>query len=269
MSAITPCSSSRARASTRSSTSCGGSATGPDPRPRPGRPSRAVAPARREQLRRGIEDPTLGEGVEVSAALRFILTGRFDPGGRGPEPVGASPSMRAGALDRKPRGGRPRPRVPQHATHDGRMPGRSARTGRPSSSAPPVVELGDLARGDSALVGRVGSPRVLPQRGADRPAGRRRPGLCPRARDRPPRHQAVEPAAGHRGRRLDHRLRPGQGRRRRADAHRRHPGHPPLHGPRAVPRRRGCPGRRLRAGPDALRAARRCARHSTRPTGSS
>ena len=53
---------------------------------------------RGEHSRQGIEDPTLGEGVEVSAVLQSILTGRFDPGGRGPELAGASPSMLARAL---------------------------------------------------------------------------------------------------------------------------------------------------------------------------
>ena len=57
------------------------------------------------------------------------------------------------------------------------------------------------------------------------------------------------------GSRLDHRLRPGQGERRRPDPDRRHPGHGPLHGPRAVPRRGGRPRRRLCPGPDPLRAA--------------
>jgi eukaryotic-like serine/threonine-protein kinase len=42
--------------------------------------------------------PTVGEGVEVSAVLQYILTGRFDHGGRSPELVGASPSMLARAL---------------------------------------------------------------------------------------------------------------------------------------------------------------------------
>ncbi len=46
--------------------------------------------------RHGIDTPTLGDGIEVSAVLRSILTGRFDPGGRGPDPAGDSPSMRAG-----------------------------------------------------------------------------------------------------------------------------------------------------------------------------
>ena len=46
----------------------------------------------------GIEGPTLGEGVEVNPVLRYILTGRLDAGDRGPEQVGASPSMLATAL---------------------------------------------------------------------------------------------------------------------------------------------------------------------------
>jgi len=54
-------------------------------------------PPRGEHSGQGIEDATVGEGVEVSAVLRSILSGRFDPGGRCPEPVGASPSMLARA----------------------------------------------------------------------------------------------------------------------------------------------------------------------------
>ncbi len=53
---------------------------------------------RPEHSRRGIEDPTLGEGAEVGAVLRSILTGRFDPGGRGPERVAASSMLDAEAL---------------------------------------------------------------------------------------------------------------------------------------------------------------------------
>ncbi len=54
--------------------------------------------SRGEHSRQGIEAPTLGEGEEVSPVLRSILTGRFDPGGRSPGLVGASPSMLARAL---------------------------------------------------------------------------------------------------------------------------------------------------------------------------
>jgi eukaryotic-like serine/threonine-protein kinase len=51
-----------------------------------------------EHSGQGIETATLGEGVEVSAVLQYILTGRFDTVDRGPEPVEASPSMLARAL---------------------------------------------------------------------------------------------------------------------------------------------------------------------------
>ena len=69
----------------RSQTGIKAASGGRSPRPRGG-PSR-----------RGIDTPTLGDGVEVSAVLRSILTGRFDPGGRGPDPAGTSPWMPAGA----------------------------------------------------------------------------------------------------------------------------------------------------------------------------
>jgi WD40 repeat protein len=55
------------------------------------------SPWRRGQdSRRGIATPTLSDGVEVSLVLRSILTGRFDPAGRGPDPLKAPPSIRAG-----------------------------------------------------------------------------------------------------------------------------------------------------------------------------
>ena len=47
-----------------------------------------------EHSGQGVEAPTLGEGVEVSAVLQYILTGRLDPGGRCPEPAEAlEPSL--------------------------------------------------------------------------------------------------------------------------------------------------------------------------------
>ena len=70
---------------------------GSEPRIKAASGGRSLRP-RGERSRQGIEDPTLGEGVEVSAVLRSILTGRFDPGGPGPELAGASPSMLARAL---------------------------------------------------------------------------------------------------------------------------------------------------------------------------
>jgi len=48
---------------------------------------------RGEPSRYGIDTPTLVTGVEVSAVLRSILTGRFDPDPRGPDPAGASTSL--------------------------------------------------------------------------------------------------------------------------------------------------------------------------------
>jgi WD40 repeat protein len=47
--------------------------------------------------RHGIDTPTLGEEVEVTRVLQYILTGRMDHSGRGPDPLGAPPSMPAGA----------------------------------------------------------------------------------------------------------------------------------------------------------------------------
>ena len=70
---------------------------GSEPRIRAASEGQSLRP-RGEHSRQGIDGPTLGEGVEVSAVLRSILTGRFDPGGRGPELVEASPSMLARAL---------------------------------------------------------------------------------------------------------------------------------------------------------------------------
>ena len=61
------------------------------------RPPGPVAPAAR-RTRAGIDTPTLGDGVEVGAVVRSILGGRFDPGGLGPDPERASPSMPAEAL---------------------------------------------------------------------------------------------------------------------------------------------------------------------------
>ncbi len=156
------------------------------------------SPWRRGQhSRQGIATPTLSDGVEVSLVLRSILTGRFDPAGRGPDPLKAPPSIRAGdpAEGRAaPTGtGTERPMAGSDlaltrteagsATSGDAIGPQRAQPPEPdfSMSRRPVVNLGDPARGYSALLGRVGSARVLPQPGADRPAGRRGPGLCPRA----------------------------------------------------------------------------------------
>ena len=226
----TRCSSSRARASTRSSTSCGGCAS--------------PVGSRRRRRAPGRPRPTAATGARAGTPAarpgrRSLLTGRFATDGRyRPVDAAARPPDRAIARTR---------------------PGRRTRLADPSRPVP-----ADRPRGASAVlpggtqlstVDSSAAGAVLPERGPDRPPGGAGPGLRPRPRHRPPRHQAVEPAARHRGRRLDHRLRPGQGRRRRPDAHRRHPGDAPLHGPRAVPRRGRRPGRRLRPGADPLRAA--------------
>ena len=99
MSASTPCSSSRAWGSTLVITELRRlrDRAGSQSKIKAASGGQSLRPAG-EHSRQGIEDPTLGEGVEVSAVLRSILTGRFDPGGRGPELVGASPSMLARAL---------------------------------------------------------------------------------------------------------------------------------------------------------------------------
>ena len=55
-------------------------------RPRSKRSPGPVAPAPRWAPGQGIGAPTLGEGVVVSAVLRSILAGRFDPGGPSLEP---------------------------------------------------------------------------------------------------------------------------------------------------------------------------------------
>ncbi len=54
---------------------------------------------RKAHPRRGIDTPTIAEGVEVEvgAVLRSILSGRFDPGGRTPDQVGALDPTLAGA----------------------------------------------------------------------------------------------------------------------------------------------------------------------------
>ena len=53
---------------------------------------------RGEHARQGIDEATLGEGVEASPDLRYILTGRFDPGGQSPELAGGSQSRLATAF---------------------------------------------------------------------------------------------------------------------------------------------------------------------------
>ncbi len=164
----------RARSQSRNEAASGGQS------PQPGR----------AHSRQGIDTPTLGEGVEVSAVVRSILTGRFDRGVQGPE-SGGSLSFDSGrgpreADEERRSSGRIRLRVDVHRGPEcdhrrRRRPtaGGSAGT-RLVAVDLTVIELGDPARRDPALVGRVGSTGVLPQPGADRPPGRRRARLRPR-----------------------------------------------------------------------------------------
>jgi WD40 repeat protein len=60
--------------------------------------SQGPSPRTRAELRgQGIDATTLGEGVEVSAALQYILTGRLDPGGAGLAHPGAREALLAGS----------------------------------------------------------------------------------------------------------------------------------------------------------------------------
>ena len=86
----------------------------------------------------------------------------------------------------------------------------TARTPGGRSAVRPEIEPA-RATGVGSSGSRVG-PRLLPHGRPRRPAGGRGAGLRPRPGHPPPRHQAVEPAAGRQGQRLGHRLRPGQGR---------------------------------------------------------
>ncbi len=52
---------------------------------------------RPEHVSQGSEGPIKGDGVKVNPVLQSILSGRFDPGGGGPERAAASPSMLASA----------------------------------------------------------------------------------------------------------------------------------------------------------------------------
>ena len=199
----TPCSSSRARASTRSSRSCGGCKGSRSAQAAaPAEPSAAAGPARALTL----------------AATHGLLTGRFAAGG------GASrePATGAEARRRPPTAGTTPSR--DRRCRAGLAPGRRALGGSGIST-------------HSELSRHPGRDAVLSLGRPGRPPGGRGAGLRPRPGDPPPRHQAVEPAARRPGDGLGHRLRPGQGRGdRRPDPHRRHRRHPALHGPRAVRR---------------------------------
>jgi eukaryotic-like serine/threonine-protein kinase len=206
-----------------------------------------------------IETPTLGDGVEVSLVLRSILTGRFDSGGRRPDPPGAPTSMRTGTVTDGRAAGSDRALTRTAAGGatggDETAPGTAHPTAPASSPSASASSTSAILPGGTQLSsvesGRREFYRSLAQIGRQVAGGL----AYAHARSRAPGHQAVEPPAGHRGRGLDRRFRPGQGGGRGADAERRHPGDAPLHGPRALSGRRGCPGRHLRVGADALRAA--------------
>ena len=172
-----------------------------EPKTKAASPGQSLRP-RGGRSRQGVEAPTVAEGVEVSVVLQSILTGRFDPGDRGPELAGASPSVLAKYPCRRRRdherdrdgksSSRIRARTDEH-------PDRECECGRPNrpeigASVPTrlvtlglaVIQLGDPARRYPTLLGRVGPAPVLPQPGSDRPAGRRGPGLRARAGDRAP-----------------------------------------------------------------------------------
>ena len=59
--------------------------------------------ARGGQSGQGVDGPTHDEGVEVSAVLRSILTGRFEPDGQGPEQVEVVTINAAPPARRRPR----------------------------------------------------------------------------------------------------------------------------------------------------------------------
>jgi eukaryotic-like serine/threonine-protein kinase len=74
-------------------------------RERSGSRSKGKAPSRGQSLGRGrehagpdIEALTVSDGVEVGAVVRSMLSGRFDPGGRGLEPAGTLAGARTGGI---------------------------------------------------------------------------------------------------------------------------------------------------------------------------
>ena len=185
--------------------------------------SRPVAPATRRALRPGHRSPDNRGWGRGRAVLQSILTGRFDPGGRGPELAGASPSVLAKAL------------AGVVATTSGTGTERralefdlaltSTETGSatagevtgPKPAHPPTLALLPSAPTSSSSAILPGGTQLSSVESGRRRFFRslaqigRQPRLRPRARHRPPRHQAVELAPGHRRRGLDRRFRPGQG----------------------------------------------------------
>ena len=214
------------------------------PGPGPGRGARrAEAAAGRRPAGVG-RRPTDGRprpaGGDVSAAdvARSLLTGRFDAG----EPTGDS--HRAG----RRRGEHRVAREPRRL--DAAGPARRLVRARPPRRSR------CRARAETATI-EASEADLLAERGPDRRAGGRGPGLRPQPGDPAPRHQAVEPAAGHAGAPSGS---PTSAWPRPSDQQNlTHTGdilgtlrYMP---PEAFEGKADAPRRRLRAGPDALRAA--------------
>ncbi len=236
--------------------SSAGSSARPGPRPGCTTPTscRSSASARRTGLHYYVMQFIPGLGLDDGAG-----GAEATPGPEGPFEDGRGRGMPGGRRSRRPtwpgRSGPVSSPPPRRPRRPRTSPGARRRSAR-GAEAVGLLVLGHAAGGVRPLGGHRLGPPLRPERGADRRAGGRGAGVRPPAGDPAPRHQAVEPAARRPRHRLGHRLRPGQGdRRRRPDPHRRHRRHAALHGPRAVPRPVRRPLRRLRAGPDALRAA--------------
>ena len=219
--ATTRCSSSGARAWTRSSTSCGGCG-GRSPhdreragRRRPGPPADGPGGRRRQRGSAG----SLEDGPDRALAPAAGSTGRR-----------RSASSRAARPARRSTPSGPRPREP------GRL-GRDARRGPALDGR--VRAPGVPPRASPRSASRWPRPWPTPTPAASSTATSSRPTCCWTP-------QGVVWVTDFGLAKADE---------RGPDPHRRHPRHAPLHGPGAVPRPGRRAGRRLRAGPDALRAA--------------